>query len=388
MGVIRAEIEALADSPIIEVFREGFGKPGLIPMWAGEPDVPTPAFICEAASRALSDGHTFYDQNRGIPRLRAAIAAYHELVHGVAIADSRIALTLSGMNAVMLTVQALINPGDNAIAITPSWPNVMRAMQIAGATVREVAMAPSDAGWTLDLDRLFDAADERTRVIYLASPGNPTGWIMSRAEADAILAFARERNIAILSDEVYHRIVYDRPHALSFLEIMRPGDPVFVINSFSKSWAMTGWRLGWIVFPEGETDTFEKLIQFNTSGGLVFLQHGAIAALEQGDDFIASFVERCRAGRDVASARLGRMQRLRVVPGAGSFYAMFEVAGVSDTLEFCKRAVREANIGMAPGTSFGAGAERHIRLCTAKGTQLLDTAMDRLEHFVAHYAEA
>jgi aspartate/methionine/tyrosine aminotransferase len=388
MGVIRAEIEALQDSPIIEVFREGFALPGVIPMWAGEPDVPTPAFICDAASRALAAGHTFYAENRGIPALRTALAAYHRRVHGVAIEEGRIALTLSGMNAVMLTVQALLGAGDNALVVTPSWPNVMRAMEIAGATVREVAMHPTDEGWRLDLDALFDAADARTRVIYLATPGNPTGWIMSRSEADAILAFARDRNIAILSDEVYHRIVYDRPHALSFLEIMQPDDPVFVINSFSKSWAMTGWRLGWMVYPRSAEAAFEKLIQFNTSGGLVFLQHGAIAALEQGEDFVASFVERCRAGGAVAARRLGRMQRLRVVPAAGSFYAMFEVAGVADTMQFCKRAVREAGIGMAPGVAFGAGAERHVRICTAKGTELLETAMDRLERFVADYAEA
>jgi len=388
MGVIRAEIEALDDSPIIEVMREGFGRQSVIPMWAGEPDVPTPAFICDAASRALAQGHTFYAENRGIPRLRQAIGAYHQRIHGVAIADERIALTLSGMNAVMLTVQALLGVGDNALVVTPSWPNVMRAMQIAGATVREIPMHPSDSGWTLDLDALFAAADARTRVIYLASPGNPTGWIMSGAEAQAILSFARSRNIAILSDEVYHRIVYDRPHALSFLEIMQPDDPVFVVNSFSKSWAMTGWRLGWMVFPSGATDAFEKLIQFNTSGGLVFLQHGAIAALEEGEAFVESFVARCRAGREVAARRLARMQRLRVVPGAGSFYAMFEIAGVSDTLQFCKRAVHEAGIGMAPGTSFGAGAARHVRLCTAKGTELLETAMDRLEQYVATYVQA
>ncbi len=387
MGVIRAEIAALADSPIIEVFREGFGQPGVIPMWAGEPDVPTPAFICEAASRALADGQTFYAENRGIPRLRAAIAAYHQRVHSVTIDEARIALTLSGMNAVMLTLQALVSVGDNILAVTPSWPNVMRAAQIVGATVRQVPMHPSDAGWALDLDALFAAVDGRTRVIYLATPGNPTGWIMSRAEAEAILAFARARGIAILSDEVYHRIVYDRPHALSFLELMRPDDPVFVINSFSKSWAMTGWRLGWMVYPAGATAAFEKLIQFNTSGGLVFLQHGAIAALEAGEDFVASFVARCDAGRAVAAARLGRMQRLRVVPAAGSFYAMFEVAGVTDTMQFCKRAVREAGIGMAPGVAFGAGAERHVRLCTAKSTELLETAMDRLERFVAGYVE-
>jgi aspartate/methionine/tyrosine aminotransferase len=387
MSVIRAAIEALQDSPIIEVFREGFACPDLIAMWAGEPDVSTPKFICDAAARALAEGHTFYDENRGIPRLRAAIAGYHQLVHGVAIDDDRIALTLSGMNAVMLTVQALVEAGDNALVVTPSWPNVMRAMQIAGATVKEVPMQPTDAGWNLDLDALFAAADSGTRVIYLATPGNPTGWIMSREEADAILAFARARNIAILSDEVYHRIVYDRRHALSFLEIMQPDDPVFVINSFSKSWAMTGWRLGWVVYPQSATAAFEKLIQFNTSGGLVFLQHGAIAALEEGEDFVRSFVARCKAGREVAARRLGRMQRLRVVPAAGSFYAMFEVAGAADTMQFCKRAVREAGIGMAPGVAFGAGAERHVRLCTAKSTELLQTAMDRLEGFVAGYVE-
>ena len=387
MGIIRAEIEVLEDSPIIEVMREGFGRSGMIAMWAGEPDVPTPGFICDAAARSLAAGHTFYDQNRGIPQLRTALAAYHQRVHGVSIHDDRIALTLSGMNAVMLTVQALLRPGDNAVVVTPSWPNVMRAMQIAGAEVREVAMQPGERGWALDLDQLFAACDRRTRALYLASPGNPTGWIMSRAEADATLAFARARHIAVLSDEVYHRIVYDRPHALSFLEIMQPGDPVFVINSFSKSWAMTGWRLGWIIYPEGATTAFEKLIQFNTSGGLVFLQHGAIAALEQGDAFVESFVAHCRAGREVAARRLARMQRLRVVPAAGSFYAMFEIAGVTDTPQFCKRAVREAGIGMAPGTAFGAGSERHVRMCIAKTTGLLEAAMDRLEDYLAGYTE-
>ncbi len=388
MGLIRAAIETLQDSAIIEVAREGAGRPDVIPLWAGEPDMPTPRFICEAASRALAQGHTFYDENRGIPQLRAALRAYHQRVHGVAIDDGRIALTLSGMNAVMLTVQALIGPGDTALVVTPSWPNVMRALQIAGATVREVPMQPGDTGWTLDLEALFAAADARTRVIYLASPGNPTGWILSLGEAEAILAFARARNIAILSDEVYHRIVYDRPHALSFLEITQPDDPVFVINSFSKAWAMTGWRLGWMVYPRGATDAFEKLIQFNTSGGLVFLQHGAIAALEEGEPFVASFVARCRAGREVAAARLARMQRLRVVPAAGSFYAMFEIAGVTDSMQFCKRAVHEAGLGMAPGIAFGAGAERHVRLCTAKSPELLETAMDRLERYVDAYVEA
>lgn len=385
--LIRPAIDTLEDSPIIEVFRIGFGQPDVIGLWAGEPDVPTPKFICDAASAALADGHTFYAQNRGIPAFRQALVDYHRRIYGIELPETRVALTLSGMSAVMLVCQALIGPGDNAVVITPSWPNVMRAMQIMGGEVREVPLTGTDTGWKLDLDALFDACDDRTRAIYVASPGNPTGWIMTRDEATAMLDFARRRNVAILSDEVYHRMVYDSPVALSFHHLMQPGDPVFIVNSFSKAWAMTGWRMGWMVYPEGALDAFEKLIQFNTSGGLVFLQHGCIAALNHGEEFVKSFVERCRIGQETAATRLGRMQRVRAVPAAGSFYQMFEVAGVSDTMAFCKRAVTEARIGMAPGTAFGTGAEKYVRLCTAKSPELLGEAMDRLERFVASYVE-
>ncbi|HEY2133788.1 MAG TPA: pyridoxal phosphate-dependent aminotransferase [Acetobacteraceae bacterium] len=388
MALIRDDIETLEDSPIVDVWRLGYGRPEVIGMFAGEPDVPTPAFICDAAARAMAEGRTFYTPNRGIPALREALTDYLRHLYGVEIPESRVALTSSGMSAVMLVAQAMVKPGDNVIAITPSWPNIMRAMQILGAEVREVALSTGNTGWTLDLDAVFAACDESTRVIYLASPGNPTGWMIEHGEAETLLAFARARNIAILSDEVYHRIVYDRPVAFSFLEIARPEDPVFVINSFSKAWAMTGWRLGWVVYPEDNTASFEKLIQFNTSGAPEFLQHGAVAALREGEAFTRSFTARCAEGRALVNDRLARMPRIRNVPNQGSFYAMFEVDGVTDTLTFCKRAVAEAKIGMAPGIAFGKGAERHIRLCYAKSTALLTEAMDRLEAFVAGYSEA
>ena len=387
MPLIRPLIDRLEDSPIVDVWRLGYGKPEVIGMFAGEPDVPTPAFICDAAAQAMADGRTFYTPNRGIPALRAALQRYNKRIWGVDLPDSRIALTASGMSAVSLIAQAMVEPGDNVVAITPSWPNIMRVMEINGATIREVPMTASNAGWSLDLDAVFDACDDRTKVIYTASPGNPTGWMISEPEAERMLEFARSRNIAILSDEVYHRTVYDRDAAFSFLQIARPNDPLFVVNSFSKAWAMTGWRLGWIVFPDGATDAFEKLIQFNTSGAPEFLQHGAIAALDDGEEFVKYFAERCAAGRDVVNSRLALMPRVRNVPNHGSFYAMFEVDGMTDTLRFCKRAVAEAGIGMAPGIAFGRGAERHIRLCYAKSTELLHQAMDRLELFVADYRE-
>jgi aspartate aminotransferase len=385
--IIRRGIDLLEDSPILEIFREGFRVPGIIPMWAGEPDVPTPAFICDAAARALAEGRTFYSDNRGTPATRQAIAGYHRRVFGVDINDDRIAFTFSGMNAVMQVAQATVTTGDNAVAITPCWPNVCRALQINNATVREVAMSHGNDGWRLNLDGVFAACDERTRLIYIASPGNPTGWMIERDQAEALLEFCRARQIAILSDEVYHRIVYDRPAAFSFLQIARPDDPVFVVNSFSKSWAMTGWRIGWLVYPEGCKGAFEKLIQFNTSGGLEFMQAAGIVAIEQGEDFIASFVEHCRTGRQIVASRLGAMKRMRTIPSPGAFYAMFELEGMTDTLQFCKRAVHEARIGMAPGTSFGKGAETLVRLCYAKSPALLNEAMDRLARFVERYEE-
>ena len=388
MALIRADIDRLEDSPIIDVWRMGFSVPDVIGMWAGEADVPTPKFICDAAAKALADGHTFYSHNRGIDPLRAALVAYHKRIWGIDVPESRLALTSSGMNSVMLVAQALIEQGDNIVAITPSWPNICRAMQMNGATIREVQMGRGDNGWSLDLDAVFAACDARTKLIYLASPGNPTGFMLERPEGERLLAFARERNIAILSDEVYHRIVYDRKVAFSMLEIAGPDDPVFVIGSFSKAWAMTGWRLGWLVFPEGLATTFEKLIQFNTSGAQAFLQYGAIAALNEGDTFADGFVTRCAAGRDIINERLGRMERIRNIPNNGSFYAMFGVDGVHDMLTFCKRAVVEARIGMAPGEAFGAGAEGLVRLCYAKSPENLTEAMDRLERFVSSYVEA
>jgi aspartate/methionine/tyrosine aminotransferase len=387
MGLIREGITALADSPIVALWRIGFTTPDVIGMWAGEPDMPTPPFICEAASKALFEGRTFYSHNRGIPELRQALVDYHERLYGIALPEHRITLTQSGMNAVMLVAQAVVQPGDNVVAVTPCWPNIPRAMQINGAAIREAPLMRGAEGWSLDLDRVFSHCDEHTRVIAVASPGNPTGWMMRRDQAEALLDFARQRGIALLSDEVYHRIVYDGNAAFSLLEIARPDDPVFVVNSFSKSWAMTGWRMGWLVYPDGLAGEFEKLIQFNTSGGQAFLQHGAIAALRDGEDFVSYFVDRCRKGRDVVTERLARMPRVHSIPNNGSFYAMFEVDGVMDTTAFCKRAVTEARIGMAPGVAFGRGAERMVRLCYAKVPELLHVAMDRLEGFVAGYKE-
>jgi aspartate/methionine/tyrosine aminotransferase len=382
MSLTRETILTMPDSPIIDVWRLGVGRSDVIGLWAGESDLPTPKAFCDAASAALAAGQTFYSQNRGIPALREAIAAYYARLSGVDVADERIAATSSGMNSVMLVAQAIIEPGDNVVCVTPSWPNILRAITITGGEVRSVPLSHGEDGWHLDLQRLFDACDARTRAIYYASPGNPTGWMLEGNQQQQLLDFARARGIAILADEVYQRIVYDRPYAPSMLEFASPDDPVFVINSFSKAWAMTGWRMGWLVYPRHMLETFEKLIQFNTSGAPAFLQAGARVALNEGEPFVQSFVERCRGGQRIALERLRAMPGVQVVPNKASFYLMFSVEGVTDTLEFCKQAVLEAGVGLAPGVAFGEESAQQIRLCYARSDESLIEALDRLERFV------
>jgi aspartate/methionine/tyrosine aminotransferase len=381
----RPEITELKDSQIVDVWKMGFSLPDVIGLWVGEGDLPTPDFICDAAAQALRDGKTFYTQKRGIPELREALIDYHRDLYGIEIADERIAVTSAGMNAMMIIIQSLVSAGDNVVCVTPVWPNIFACIEILGGQVRQVALQGDASGWQLDFDRLLAACDQKTKAIYLASPGNPTGWVMPEEQRRALLDFARARHITIIADEVYNRLVYDRPVAPSFLEIATPDDPVFVVNSFSKTWAMTGWRVGWMVMPRQVAPIFERLLEFNTSGGQSFLQWGCVAAIRQGEDFVKSMVARCKAGRDLVVDRLAQMNRVSVVPNQASFYLMLQIADMQDPLDFCKRLVVEGRVGLAPGTAFGKGGDSFLRLCYAQSDAKLSEAMDRFSAFLAKY---
>lgn len=380
---VRPEIAELEESKIVEVWRMGFEVPDVIGLWVGQGDLSTPRFICDAASQALAEGDTFYTHKRGIPELRQAIADYHKDLYGVSIADDRISVTSSGMNAMMLIVQTLCGAGDNLVCVTPVWPNIFATVQIQGGHARHVPLKGDDKGWHLDLDQLFAACDKRTKAIYLASPGNPTGWVISDEERQAILDFARKTGTAIIADEVYNRLIYTRRAAPSFLEVAEPDDPVFVVNSFSKTWAMTGWRLGWMITPPTLKDQIDRLIEFNTSGGQSFLQRAGVAAIRDGEEWVKWMVARCRRGRDLVIDRLRSMNRVSVIPADASFYLMLHVEEMGDPVDFCKRLVREARLGLAPGTAFGSGGEQYLRLCYAQSEARLAEAMDRLGAFLA-----
>jgi aspartate/methionine/tyrosine aminotransferase len=301
----------------------------------------------------------------------------------VALGDDRISVTSAGMNAMMLAMECIVGAGDNVVAVTPVWPNIFATAEIMGGAVRHLPLDVTPAGWRLDLDRLFAACDERTRAIYVATPGNPTGWVMSRGEQQAVLEFARKRGLWVVADEVYGRLVYgnpdDRLAAPSFLELAEPDDSLVVVNSFSKTWAMTGWRIGWMVAPARLTSAVDRLIELNTSGAQPFLQRACVVAIEQGEPFVAEMVGRYRAGRDLVLQRLGGMRKVHVVRPEAAYYVMFAVDGMTDSLEFAKRLVHDSRVGLAPGSAFGPGGEGHLRLCFASSTERLSQAMDRLE---------
>jgi aspartate/methionine/tyrosine aminotransferase len=363
-----------------QVAMAGMGDPDVIPLWYGESDVPTPAFICDAAAAAMRAGQTFYTFKRGVPELRRALGVYLSGLYGRTIDAERVIVTSSGMSSIMLLAQALVEPGDNVVIVAPLWPNIADAVTVMGGEPRPLGLTPTpEGGWRLDLDRLISACDDRTRAVFVNSPSNPTGWMMSREEARELLAFTRRRGIWLAADEVYARLVYDGSRAApSLLEIAEPEDRVVVINSFSKAWAMTGWRLGWMVAPREIQEVADKLVEFNTSCAPPFLQRAAIAALEQGEPTVAAMLERCRRGRDIVIQGLNRFPRVRVAAPPGAFYAFCRVEGLSDSLAFAKEVLARVKVGVAPGAAFGPTGEGYLRLCFAGAPERLATALDRL----------
>ncbi|HEX2530511.1 MAG TPA: pyridoxal phosphate-dependent aminotransferase [Burkholderiaceae bacterium] len=381
----RAAVQNLGASRIREVANVGMGRADVLPFWFGEPDQATPDFIRAAAKAALDAGDTFYTHNLGLPPLREAIARYLSALHRPLDA-ARVAITSSGVSALMLLAQAILNPGDRVVAVTPLWPNLNEIPKILGA---EVVSVPLQFGrtWELDLQRLLDALTPGTRAVLINSPNNPTGWVITRDQQEAILAHCRRHGIWILADDVYERLAYDsggagRPCAPSFLDIAAPQDRLVSANSFSKAWLMTGWRLGWVVAPEALMASLGKLIEYNTSCAPGFVQRAGIVAVERGEDIIAHTLARYRAARDFLYERLNALPGIAVPKPEGAMYLFFRIEGERDTLALCKQLVVQAGLGLAPGSAFGPEGEGCIRWCFASSPERLEDGVARLQRFL------
>ncbi|MFZ1990285.1 MAG: aminotransferase class I/II-fold pyridoxal phosphate-dependent enzyme [Alphaproteobacteria bacterium] len=378
---IRPEISRMGLNPIGEIAQLAWKVGGVTPLQYGEGDLVTPEFVREAAKRALDEGKTFYTYPNGIPELRSALKTYTDRLYDLDIAPERITVPGSAMLAITITLQCLTESGDNIIIVSPIWTNIILAAAARGVEVRFAPLTKDESGrWHFDLESVAEKCDVRTKAIFVASPGNPTGWVMRRAEQENLLAFAREQGIAIIADEVYARLIYDSDVAPSFLEIADEEDPVFVINSFSKNWAMTGWRIGWVTAPKSLFTPLQTLCGIANTGATTFAQYGALAVLTdpRGEELVETMRARCRRGRALVEKAALQSNRVKPLRIEGAFYAYLDIDGVTDSTALAKRLVTEAKVAVAPGSAFGPGNDSFIRLCFATDEKLLAPALERL----------
>lgn len=383
---LRPAARDLPESGIVELVNSGRSKQDLIPLWVGEGQLPTPDFICEAAYGAMVKGDTFYTHQRGIPPLREALARYHTRQFDRAFEPERFFITGSGMQAVQLALHALAGHGDEVIIPTPAWPNFASAAEIADARAVEVPMQLEgecgDSQWVLDLDAVEAKITNRTRALFINTPGNPTGWTADEATLRTILEMCRRHGIWIVADEVYNRFYYSGKRAPSFYDIIDDDDRVIFTNTFSKNWAMTGWRVGWISAPAELGQVFENLIQFSTSGVASFLQPACVEALDKGEAFVERQVSTAKQSRDVICDKLAKTGRVHFAVPDGAFYLFFSIDTVENSRIAALNMIETANIGLAPGSAFGLSAEKYLRLCFATEPDIVSEAGDRLTNWL------
>jgi len=363
----------------------GMGE-GVLRLYFGESNLPTPAFLCEAARRAMDEGYTYYTENAGLPSLRGELARYYQERHGVALDPSReIVVTASGVQALQVGIRSVLDPGDEAVVLAPAWQNQTSIVTMSNAVAKMVPLALEGGRFRVDFDALAAACGPKTKLLVYTSPSNPLGWVATVEEQRGLLKFARSRGLWLLADEVYERLWYGGERlgepAPSMLRLAERGDAVFVVQSFSKSYAMTGWRLGWLVARGDLAERATKLNEFIISCAPAYAQKAGEVALRDGEEAVLGMLERYEGNRRMSLEALAGVDGITVPEATGAFYLFPRLAGVEDSFEFCRRLLLETKVGLAPGAAFGTGGEGSIRLCYAVDPATLERALERLVRF-------
>jgi aspartate/methionine/tyrosine aminotransferase len=386
LNFLRPEAVRAPESGIVAVMSHGRRAGGVLPLWAGEGDLPTPDFIRAAAVDAIVAGETFYTWQRGIPELGEALSRYHTRHFVPWLTDEHFFVTGSGMQSIQIAIQATVGYGDEVVYLSPAWPNFAAAAGVAGSTAIPVSLDFTDAGWQLEIRKLKAAISPKTRAIFINSPSNPTGWTATKADLAEILALARSHGLWIIADEIYALFHYDDGRAASFMDVMDREDRIIFVNSFSKNWAMTGWRMGWITAHPSLGPVIENLIQYSTSGVAQFMQKAGVVALDQGDAFIRMQVERALEARNILCKKLGSTGKVVLSAPAGAFYLFFRVLGVNDSLKAAFSMVDNARVGIAPGSAFSANDTGWFRVCFNRNLIDIETGAERLESWIDRFA--
>ncbi|MGQ7249863.1 aminotransferase class I/II-fold pyridoxal phosphate-dependent enzyme [Halomonas sp. V046] len=353
----------------------------VIHLEVGEPDFPTPTAVRDAGLQALTDGRTRYTPACGIPALREAISGHYRDHFAADVAPERILVTPGASGALLLASQLLAGPGDRVVMADPNYPCNRHFMALAGAEVDAVAVG-DDSGWQLTAELIASHWRETTRLAMLASPSNPTGHVLPRAELEAVTQVVAARGGHLLVDEIYQGINY----GMAPLSVTSISDRAFVVNSFSKYFGMTGWRLGWLVAPEEAVEPLTRLAQNVFLAPSTPAQHAALAAFEpQCLEVLEARRQELAVRRDALLRGLERLGLAPALPPQGAFYLWLDISAYSrDSQAFCQELLEQENVAITPGTDFAlTGGEHHVRIAFTTTVPRLKEAVGRLERFLA-----
>ena len=384
--VLAKSILGVSPSKIRELANLAFGMDGVLRLYFGESNAPTPPFIKDAAIAALQEGYTFYTHNAGLLSLRQAIADKYQELHSVHLDPaSEVVVTASGVQALNVTIRCLLDPGDEAVILTPAWPNATSIVQMCSALPLEIPLSLQGERYAIDFGLLRKSLTAKTRLLIYTSPSNPLGWVASLSDQRNLLSFCRENNLWLLADEVYERLYYAGTIAPSILRLCNRDDAVVVVNSFSKTYCMTGWRLGWLVAPQKLASKTTEMNEFIISHAPSMVQRAGEVALREGESGIWEMVRELQKKRDFCQQALKSMRGVILPKPEGAFYLFPKILGLSDSFEFCRQLLLKKKVGIAPGVAFGAGGEGCIRICYAADRTILEPAMERLGEFLENW---